>query len=285
MPSPPKGPTTNMPKRIISAIPAEVWTFLAILVIWQGCVTILSIPEIFVPGVGVVFDEIWTHQNFYLTQSFHTIGNTLAAFLLSVVLGVGMAIGIVYNPILEKTLYAALVALNNVPKIALAPLFVIWMGTGQASKIAMGVLISIFAIVIDAVLGLRSVTSDMVDLGLSLRGSSLKTLLKIRLPNALPSILAGMKVAMSLSLVGALVGEFVAAQNGLGYVIMSSQGAFRTDRVFAAITLLAIIGTALFYALEALELVLIPWHESHRGKKRRVMSPVAPVPLVNEVRA
>jgi NitT/TauT family transport system permease protein len=262
-------------------IPTEIWTLLGLLVVWQTVVTMFSVREILVPGVDVVFREIYDHPQFYLVQSLHTLGNTLMAFAISVVVGVGLAIAIVNSAFLEKTLYAFLVAINNVPKVALAPLFVIWLGTGNASKVAMGVLISIFAIVIDAVLGLRSLPSDTVDLGRSMRGSGWKMLIKLRLPNAMPSIIAGMKVAISLALVGAIVGEFVAAQNGLGFVILSAQGAFRTDRVFAAILLLAVIGTALFYAMEYLEAKIIPWHQSHRRPAPRVaVKPaVMPVPV------
>jgi NitT/TauT family transport system permease protein len=237
------------------------------------------VREILVPGVNVVFMEIFEHPQFYLVQSLHTLANTLIAFVISVVVGVGLAIAIVNSTLLEKTLYAFLVAINNVPKVALAPLFVIWLGTGNASKVAMGVLISIFAIVIDAVLGLRSLPSDMVDLGRSLRGSGWKMLIKLRLPNAMPSIIAGMKVAISLALVGAIVGEFVAAQNGLGFVILSAQGAFRTDRVFAAILLLAAIGTALFYTMEYIEAKIIPWHQSHRRPAAKVAAKPAVVPV------
>lgn len=269
----------------LSRIPSELWTLAALLVLWQTVVTVFSVREILVPSVEVVLREIAANPHFYFVQSMHTLGNTLAAFVISVVFGVGLAIAIVYSKFLEKTLYAALIALNNIPKVALAPLFVIWLGTGNASKIAMGVLISIFAIVVDAVLGLRSLTPDMVDLGRSLRGSELKTLLKLRLPNALPSILAGMKVAVSLSLVGAIVGEFVAAQSGLGFVILSAQGAFRTDRVFAAILLLAAIGTILFYLTEYLEAKLIPWHESHRHRTDRTPARAAPVVVSQSAKA
>ena len=258
-------------RRLVSVVPRELWTLLALLAIWQAVVSAFSVREILVPGVDVVFAEIWAHPSFYVRNALETIDNALGAFAISLVAGVGLAIAITYSTMMEKTLYAALVAINNIPKVALAPLFVIWMGTGHTSKIAMGVFISIFAVVIDAVLGLRSLNTDMVDLGAALRGSGLTTLLKLRLPNALPSILAGAKVALSLSLVGALVGEFVAAQSGLGFVIMSAQGAFRTDRVFAAILLLSVIGTLLFYAMDFLERRLIPWHESHRGRRQRAL--------------
>lgn len=251
--------------RTFGRIPSQIWTILGIFAFWQFAVVAFSIRPVIVPSLDVVFRELYNNPWLYIRHGGHTLGNVLAAFVISVIVGVGMAIGIVYSKFLEKTLYTVLVFLNNVPKVALAPLFVIWLGTGNASKIAMGVLISIFAIVIDTVLGLRSLHPDHVDLGRALRGSELKVLMKLRLPNAMPSIIAGMKVAISLALVGAIVGEFVAAQNGLGFIILSSQGMFRVDRVYAAIIVLAGIGTVLYYAMEAFETRMIPWHESHRS--------------------
>jgi NitT/TauT family transport system permease protein len=201
----------------------------------------------------------------YLVNAYYTAANTLIGFGLSVIIGFVLALGIVYSRFLEATVYTTLVAVNSMPKVALAPLFVVWMGTGNTSKVAMAFLIAIFAIVIEAVLGLRSLDTEVVDLGRSMRGSPLKLLWKIRLPNALPSLFAGMKVAIGLSLVGVLVGEFVSAQHGLGYVIMAAQGAFDTPRVFVAILLLSIMGTVLFHMLEIIERRVIPWHVSQRG--------------------
>ncbi|WP_121066175.1 ABC transporter permease [Chachezhania antarctica] len=255
-------------KNPLSYIPMQIWTIVGIFAIWQAGVMIFDVKPIILPPVPMVLSELFGNFELYLRHGGHTLGNTLIAFVISVVVGIGMAIGIVYSKFLERTLYTLLVTLNNVPKVALAPLFVIWMGTGNASKIAMGVLISIFAIVIDTVLGLRSLHPDLIDLGRAMRGSELKVLIKLRLPNAMPSILAGMKVAISLALVGAIVGEFVAAQNGLGFVILSSQGAFRVDRVYASIIVLSAIGTGLYYAMEYAESKLIPWHESRRGSAR-----------------
>lgn len=247
-------------------LPMEFWTLLGLLVAWQVVVSVFSIPPIFVPGPFAVFREIRANGGFYLQAFEVTLGNTLLAFVVSMLAGIALAVAIVSSNFLEKTLYTALIAFNNVPKVALAPLFVIWFGTGSASKVAMGVMISIFAIVIDTVLGLRSMTPDMIDLGHSMRGSRMAMLLKLRLPNALPSILAGAKVAMSLSLVGTIVGEFVAAQGGLGFAIVSAQGEFDTNRVFAAILLLAVMGTMLYYLTDYAERRLIPWHESHRTR-------------------
>ena len=166
------------------------------------------------------------------------------------------------------TLYTLLVALNSVPKIALAPLFIIWMGTGLSSKIAISFLIALFAIVVDTVLGLRSIDPDAIDLFRSLRGRLWQTLLWLRMPNALPHLFSGMKVAISLALVGTIAGEFVASQAGLGYVILSAQGTFQTTRVFAAIVLLGILGTILFFIVDVIERMVCPWHVSHRARHR-----------------
>lgn len=141
-------------------------------------------------------------------------------------------------------------------------------GTGLASKIAITFLIALFAIVVDTVLGLRSVDPDALDLFRAMRGSTLQSLLWLRLPNALPYVFAGMKVAISLALVGAIAGEFVASQAGLGYVILSAQGAFQTSRVFAAIVLLGILGTILFFLVDLMERLVCPWHVSHRARHR-----------------
>jgi NitT/TauT family transport system permease protein len=246
----------------------QTLAILTCFVVWYALAQYLELPAVILPGPKAVFMELWTNYHYYFVQSLGTLWNTLVAFFLSVVIGIGLAIGIVYSKFLEDTVYALLVALNNIPKVALAPLFVIWLGTGSLSKISIAFLISIFAIVIDAVFGLRSLESDYVDLGRSMRGNELKLLLKFRVPNALPSIFAGMKVAMSLALVGAIVGEFVAAQQGLGYVILSAQGIFRTDRVFAALIILSAMGTILYYGVEWTERLLVPWHASHRGRDR-----------------
>jgi NitT/TauT family transport system permease protein len=194
-----------------------------------------------------------------------TLYTTMLGFGLALLVGLLAAIGIVYSRFLEGTLYTLLVSLNSIPKIALAPLFIIWLGTGTESKVAVSFLIALFAIVIDAVLGLRSVSPDALDLMRSMRATPLQILIKCRFPNALPHIFAGMKVAISLALVGAIAGEFVASQEGLGFVILSSQGMFQTVRVFAAIVVLGVMGTVLFYLTDLAERLVCPWHVSHRS--------------------
>jgi NitT/TauT family transport system permease protein len=232
--------------------PPAALVLTSLLLLWQAATWLFEPSPFLLPDPISIGQALVANPGMYLINAYYTAANTLLGFGLSVVIGFVLALGIVYSRFLEATVYTTLVAINSMPKVALAPLFVVWMGTGNTSKVAMAFLIAIFAIVI-------------VDLGRSMRGSPLKLLWKIRLPNALPSLFAGMKVAIGLSLVGVLVGEFVSAQHGLGYVIMAAQGAFDTPRVFVAILLLSIMGTMLFRMIEIIERRVIPWHVSQRG--------------------
>jgi len=252
-------------------LPAWVGPILVVvgfLLFWEVASYVLKPQPYILPAPSAVLVEFARQPTIYLQNGVYTLLNTLAAFALATIVGILLAVGIVHSRILDATLYTLLVALNSVPKVALAPLFVLWFGTGNTSKIVVAFVIALFAVVVDTVLGLRSVPPEMLDLSHVMRGSRLQVLLKIRMPNALPSIFAGMKVAVSLSLVGVIVGEFVAAKQGLGYVILVSQGIFETPAVFAALFMLALIGTVLFYAVEALERQLLPWHASTRNKSR-----------------
>jgi NitT/TauT family transport system permease protein len=238
-------------------------SILVFLVLWELAVHVLKVRPITLPPPSAVLVELAHEWRWYLDHAYYTLLTTLGGFALSVVVGVGVAMLLVGSRTFEDSVYPVIVGLNSVPKVAVAPLFVIWMGTGYEPKIAMAFLISVFAVLVDAAHGLRSVPQDVLDLGRVLKGSSLDFFLKVRLPCALPSILTGMKVAIALSLVGAIVGEFVASQRGLGYVILSAQGTFDTTRVFAAVLLLAVLGLVLYGALAWAERKATPWRVTH----------------------
>jgi len=236
----------------------------ALFALWEVAVRALAVKPVILPPPLAVFTELASDPLWYLRHAWYTLLVTLGGFALALVVGVLLAVAIVESRLLEKTIYALIVGLNSVPKVAVAPLFVIWLGTGAEPKIAIGFLIAVFAIVIDMVLGLKSVPPDILDLARSLRGGRMATLWRIRFPCALPSLFAGMKVAISLALVGAIVGEFVSSQRGLGYVILSAQGTFDTARVFAAIFVLGAMGVALFWLVTLGERLAIPWHASQK---------------------
>jgi len=234
-----------------------------VLLLWEVIVRAMLIPPVTLPVPSAVLMELVAEPSWYLNHTLYTLGTTLGGFALAVVVGILLAVLIVSSRFFENTFYPIIVAMNSVPKVAVAPLFVIWLGTGAEPKIAIGFLISVFAVIVDTVLGLRSVPQDVRDLGQVLKGTRLKVFMKIRFPIALPHIFSGMKVAIGLALVGAIVGEFVSSQKGLGYVILTAQGMFDTVRVFAAVTILALLGMGLFWVLSVAERVLIPWHASN----------------------
>ena len=232
--------------------------------LWEFSVIAFEVREFLVPRPSVVGAMMFDDPAWMLSHTWHTLFETIIGFVLAVVLGVILAILIVSSRFLEETLYILLVTLNSVPKVAVAPLFVVWMGTGLSPKVAIATMIAIFVIVIDMVLGLRSVDPEMIDLARSLKASKMKTLFKIRFPHALPNLFAGMKVAITLALIGAIVGEFVASDKGLGYVILVAQGQFDTPQMFVSIVLLAILGTVLFFLVDLAEKLVLPWHVSRR---------------------
>jgi NitT/TauT family transport system permease protein len=234
---------------------------------WELAVRMFGIRTFLLPSPSLVAVEIFNNLGFYIYQSLYTVYITAIGFALAVIAGIGLAIAIVSSRFLDRTLYTLLIASNAVPKVALAPIFVIWLGTGGEPKVAIAALIALFPIVINTTLGLRAVDPDMIDMARSARAGSHDVMLKIRLPNALPSIFAGAKVGISFALIGAIVGEFVAGDRGLGYVILTSQATFNSPRAFAAIILLSVIGTILFFAVELCERWFLPWHVSQRNAR------------------
>ncbi|HUH88219.1 MAG TPA: ABC transporter permease [Pusillimonas sp.] len=238
-------------------------SLIVVFIIWEILCRLLNVRDIMLPLPSQIFVELWNDLPWYLSHSAYTLWTTVAGFVLSVIGGVLIAVCLVSSRIFERFVYPLIIGFNSVPKVALAPLFVVWLGTGAEPKIAIAFLIAVFAIIVDTVHGLRSVPTDITDLGKVLRGSAWDFFFKVKLPCALPSIVAGMKVAMSLALVGAIVGEFVSSQRGLGYIIMSAQGTFDTVRVFAALFILAVMGLALYGLLAWFERKATPWRLIH----------------------
>jgi NitT/TauT family transport system permease protein len=244
-------------------------TLAVLLVGWETACHVFKIGAYLLPKPSDVLLTIAADPVFLLRHGSVTAMATVAGFVLATLVGILIAIVIVYSPFLEKTLFTALVAFNAIPKIAIAPLFIMWIGTGLESKVLMAFLIAIFPIIVDTVMGLRSVDPAQLDLARTYRASQVQTFFKIRFPNALPSIFAGMKVGITLALIGTIVGEFVGANKGLGFVILQAQGTYQTPLVFAAIAMLSILGVILFNLIDLAERLALPWHVSNRGKHRK----------------
>jgi NitT/TauT family transport system permease protein len=201
----------------------------------------------------------------YLTQhTWVTTWETVIGFVIAAIVGELVAVVMVYSESLEKTLYPLILFAQVIPKIAVAPLFIVWLGFGPTPKILVAVLMAFFPIVISGLAGLRSVDPEILELTSTMGASRFKTFLKIRFPASLPQLMSGLKVAATLAVTGAVVGEFVGANEGLGYVILQANGNLDTAMLFAALIIMCIIGIVLFAIIEIAEKLLIPWHSSRR---------------------
>jgi NitT/TauT family transport system permease protein len=241
-----------------------VLVLLSIALLWEALVWALAIPSFLLPAPSAVAQSLYSDPSYYVRHAWATL-QTLIGYVAAIIVGVLLAIAVIYSRFIEQTVFTFLVTLNSVPKVALAPLFIIWLGTGTAPIIAIVFFVALFPVVMNSVQGLKAVEPDMIDLARSMRSSSAHLLWKIRLPNALPSMFTGFKIGISSAFIGAVVGEFVTSVRGLGYVIISAQSNFDTAQMFGAVVMLALVGTTLFFALDFLERTIIPWHVSHRN--------------------
>lgn len=240
---------------------------LGALVVWQIFVMALRIQSYILPPPTEVAREMVVQWQYLLRHAGVTTYEVVLGFVLSVAVGLPCAVAIVYSRLLENTAYPLLVSSQAIPKIAIAPLFVVWFGFGLEPKILVAVLVSFFPIVIDTALGLRSVEPEMLHLARSMGTSSLQTFLKISFPSALPSVFSGLKIAITLAVVGAVVGEFIGSDQGLGYVLLIANGNLDTKLLFAATVVLSIIGIVMFLLVHLAEKWALPWHVSQRAER------------------
>lgn len=227
------------------------------IVLWWGAIVVFKIQPFIVPTPGSVAQIFGDLPGYLFRNARVTLAETLQGFGLTVVGATLIGIALASSRVVEQAMYPVLVALNAVPKLAFAPLLVIWMGFGSAPKVVMVALMCFFPVVLATVTGLTSTPAELVDLSQSLSASRWQTLVKVRFPAALPQIFVGLKTAMPLAVIGALVGELFGASRGLGFVIQNAPA--RTDLVFAAIALLAAMSIILFYLLVAIERLVLPW--------------------------
>jgi NitT/TauT family transport system permease protein len=244
-----------------------LWTLLSFAIVfaaWELTVRLFAMPEYLLPGPEPVFVALAQNIKTLAAQSVWTAATVLAGFFVAAAFAIPLAMLIVISPVLERLLYPPMVATQSIPKIALAPLFIVWFGFGVAPKVAVAFLIAFFPIVIDTIVGLRSIDPAMIQLARSMGAPPYRIFLKLRLPHALPMIFGGLKVASALAVVGALTGEFVGSDRGLGYILVQASGNLNTALLFATLVILSAMAMAFFYLVEMLERIAIPWHASQR---------------------
>jgi NitT/TauT family transport system permease protein len=253
------------------SMPARVWAWLTdqgavvgilllLVLAWELATWWLAVPVYILPSPSVILAKIGTDWALLASNGWASLQEILLGFGLAVVVGIPLAVAIVYSRIFERVAFPLMVSLQTIPKVALAPILVMWFGYGLLPKVLVAFLISFFPIVMNTVIGMRSVEREMIYLAQSMGAGHLQTFMKIRLPKALPNIFGGFKVGMGLAVIGAIVGEFIAAEEGLGYLMLVAQVRLDSPLLFACVVILSILGVVLFNVLVGLERLLIPWH-------------------------
>lgn len=231
---------------------------------WWGVTAGGLVAPYILPSPGDTWAAFANNPGYLAQHTWVTTSETVIGFAIAIIIGELVAVLMVYSSGLEKTLFPVILFAQVIPKIAIAPLFVVWLGFGAEPKILVAVLMAFFPIVIAGVQGLRSVDPEVLELTATMGANPLKTFLKVRLPASLPQLLGGLKVAATLAVTGAVVGEFVGANEGLGYVILQANGNLDTAMLFAALIIMSLLGIVLFGIIELAERLLIPWHASRR---------------------
>lgn len=247
----------------------RAWRPVALLVaavaIWWAATAAELVEPYKLPSPGDTLAEITGNWGYIWHHSWITAYETVLGFGIATLIGIAAAVVMVYSGTVEKTLYPVLLFAQVIPKIAIAPLFVVWLGFGLGPKVFVAVLIAFFPVVIAMVTGLKAIDPEILELAATMGSGPLQTFWKIRFPASLPYLFSGLKVAVTLAVTGAVVGEFVGGNEGLGQVILQANGNLDTPLLFAGLLVMSALGVVLFVLVELAENLLLPWHASRRG--------------------
>jgi NitT/TauT family transport system permease protein len=233
-----------------------------ILALWQLYTDLSGISRIVLPSPLDILHVSITRFDLLLRQTWPTTIESVAGFGLALVIGIPLAVAVANSRLLNLTLYPILVATQSVPKVAVAPIILVWFGLGIESKLAIAFLVAFFPIVVDTATGLRATPPGLLELARSLRASPLQVFLKVQMPAALPFIFAGAKVAITLAVIGAVIGEFVGSVNGLGNLLLTANSQLDGPLAWAALVWLSALGILLFVAVALTERIVMPWAET-----------------------
>jgi len=229
------------------------------LLLWHWVCVQFKIPTSALPTPVQVFDAAVARWDLLLSESWVTLKETLYGFLLALALGIPIAVAVSNSVTLNLMFSPILVALQSVPKVALAPILLVWFGTGIESKLAIAWLVAFFPIVVDTSAGLQSTPRELLELARSLRASRWQVFTKVQFPAALPFVITGSKVAVTLAVIGAVIGEFVGSSEGLGFLLLSATSQINTPLAFAALFALALLGIVAYLLVVVVERLLAPW--------------------------
>lgn len=247
-----------------------VVTLAALAVLWEAWVRVFDVPAFLVPPPSRVLGVMVQRPGFLWEHTVFTAQETALGFIAATAFGIPLGILVVESRLFVRTVYPLIVASQAVPKLAVAPLFLVWFGLGLKSKVLIAALIAFFPILIGMAVGLQLVDRDSLLLGRSMGLGKIATFVKIRLPFALPSAFGGLKVGMTLAVVGAVVGEFLGSTKGLGALLVIATGTLNTPLVFATLIVLSALGLAAYWVVEIAERLLVTWQEEGEGTQERV---------------
>jgi NitT/TauT family transport system permease protein len=230
-----------------------------LLLAWEGIVRLFHVPNFVIPAPSEIAVSLYRNAGPLGVATVATAKEVLVGFVLATLVGVALALLIVRFRLLGRALYPIIVLFQTVPKVALAPIFILWFGYDLAPKVLLIVVIAFFPVTLDMLSGLQSVDPGLVSLMRSVGAKETDIMLRVRIPNSLPHLMSGMKIAITFSVIGAIVGEFAGASAGLGYMIQFASTQLDTPLIFAALIVVSVVGVVFYYLIELLERVATPW--------------------------
>jgi NitT/TauT family transport system permease protein len=233
-----------------------------IVIVWQIYTQAFDISRIVLPSPTDILWASVANWKTLLRESWPTFFESVLGFGLAIVIGIPFAVCVATSRVLNLTLYPILIATQSIPKVAVAPIILVWFGLGMESKLVIAFLVAFFPIVVDTAAGMRATPPGLLELARSLRATALQVFVKVQFPAALPFIFAGSKVAVTLAVIGAVIGEFIGAHEGLGNLLLAANSQLDGPLAWAALVWLSALGIALFAAIALIERVVMPWSEA-----------------------
>jgi NitT/TauT family transport system permease protein len=237
-------------------------TFLAMIGLWWGVVELFKIPAYLLPGPQAVFSRLVTNSSLLWTHSQVTLTEIILGFGITIVTAIPLGLLIALSPLSKQLVYPPIMLMQLVPKIAVAPLFLVWLGFGMESKVLLTVLLTFFPLLIASISGFQILDDRLLYLTQSMGATSWQTFRYLRFPAALPVIFSGIKTSATIAATAAIVAEFVGANRGLGYVLLRGTSTMDIELVFAVLVVLTLIGVAVNYVVEFCEWAMTPWQRA-----------------------
>jgi NitT/TauT family transport system permease protein len=248
--------------RRIAWASAPVLTFVVLIVLWDVLVAVFRVPDYLVPAPQAVIPKLYQARQALWQNTLTTLREIVIGFAITVVLSIPMGLVIALSLVARRIAYPVLVFIQLVPKIAVAPLFLVWFGFGIQSKVLLTVLLSFFPLLLASIAGFQALDTRLLYLTRSMGASAWQTFWHVRFPSALHVIFAGLKTTATIAATAAIVAEFVGSNAGLGYQLLVATGVLDTPLIFAILLILTVIGIGLNYLIEAAAYFAMPWQRT-----------------------